>query len=161
MREIKACPICGVSAPQWDWVKVESLWAAENSSFVAGLQQTIGFQPAFCKSFGKIRRESLSVPGGGFMLWLVFVGPDLKIGQNLNCIIVEVKNEGRVVRLSVDRSEVAASLATERQNWTLSNLLPGLVVKARVQKVNSSLGLFWGFWGFFFWALLKAGRQVK
>ncbi|GAB0192080.1 protein RRP5 [Grus japonensis] len=62
-------------------------------------------------------------------------GPDLKIGQNLNCIIVEVKNEGRVVRLSVDRSEVAASLATERQNWTLSNLLPGLVVKARVQKV--------------------------
>uniref|UniRef100_A0A8B9Z698 Protein RRP5 homolog n=1 Tax=Buteo japonicus TaxID=224669 RepID=A0A8B9Z698_9AVES len=62
-------------------------------------------------------------------------GPDLKIGQNLNCIIVEVKNEGRVVRLSVDRSEVATSLATERQNWTLSNLLPGLVVKARVQKV--------------------------
>ncbi|XP_067995560.1 protein RRP5 homolog [Melanerpes formicivorus] len=62
-------------------------------------------------------------------------GPDLKIGQNLNCVIVEVKNEGRVVRLSIDRSEVAASLATERQNWTLSNLLPGLVVKARVQKV--------------------------
>ncbi|NXN36661.1 RRP5 protein, partial [Rhinoptilus africanus] len=62
-------------------------------------------------------------------------GPDLKIGQNLNCVIVEVKNEGRVVRLSIDRSEVAASLATEKQNWTLSNLLPGLVVKARVQKV--------------------------
>ncbi|KAM6265093.1 protein RRP5 homolog [Spheniscus humboldti] len=62
-------------------------------------------------------------------------GPDMKIGQNLNCVIVEVKNEGRVVRLSVDRSDVAASLATERQNWTLSNLLPGLVVKARVQKV--------------------------
>ncbi|NXP78545.1 RRP5 protein, partial [Ramphastos sulfuratus] len=62
-------------------------------------------------------------------------GPDLKIGQNLNCVIVEVKNMGRVVRLSTDRSEVAASLATERQNWTLSNLLPGLVVKARVQKV--------------------------
>ncbi|KAM6306459.1 protein RRP5 homolog [Aegotheles albertisi] len=62
-------------------------------------------------------------------------GSDLKIGQNLNCIIVEVKNEGRVIRLSIDRSEVAASLATERQNWTLSNLLPGLVVKARVQKV--------------------------
>ncbi|NXA52839.1 RRP5 protein, partial [Nothocercus julius] len=62
-------------------------------------------------------------------------GPDLKIGQNLNCLIVEVKNEGRIVRLSIDRSEVAASLATERQNWTLSNLLPGLVVKAQVQKV--------------------------
>ncbi|NXO01903.1 RRP5 protein, partial [Rhinopomastus cyanomelas] len=62
-------------------------------------------------------------------------GPDLKIGQNLNCVIVEVKNQGRIVHLSVDRSEVAGSLATERQNWTLSNLLPGLVVKARVQKV--------------------------
>ncbi|NWI57334.1 RRP5 protein, partial [Calyptomena viridis] len=62
-------------------------------------------------------------------------GTDLKIGQNLNCVITEVKNEGRVVRLSIDRSEVAASLATERQNWALSNLLPGLVVKARVQKV--------------------------
>ncbi|NXM02927.1 RRP5 protein, partial [Tyrannus savana] len=63
-------------------------------------------------------------------------GPDLKIGQNLTCVIVEVKNEGRVVRLSIDRSEVAASLATEKQNWALSNLLPGLVVKARVQKVT-------------------------
>uniref|UniRef100_A0A8C3DL49 Protein RRP5 homolog n=1 Tax=Corvus moneduloides TaxID=1196302 RepID=A0A8C3DL49_CORMO len=62
-------------------------------------------------------------------------GPDLKIGQNLNCLIVEVKNEGRVVCLSIDRSEVAASVASERQNWALSNLLPGLVVKARVQKV--------------------------
>ncbi|NXF82226.1 RRP5 protein, partial [Sclerurus mexicanus] len=63
-------------------------------------------------------------------------GPDLKIGQNLNCVIMEVKNEGRVVRLSIDRSEVAASLATEKQNWSLSTLLPGLVVKARVQKVT-------------------------
>ncbi|NXU47566.1 RRP5 protein, partial [Turnix velox] len=63
-------------------------------------------------------------------------GSDLKIGQSLNCVIMEVKNNGRVVCLSIDRSEVAASLATERQNWTLSNLLPGLVVKARVQKVT-------------------------
>uniref|UniRef100_A0A803YNN3 Protein RRP5 homolog n=1 Tax=Meleagris gallopavo TaxID=9103 RepID=A0A803YNN3_MELGA len=62
-------------------------------------------------------------------------GSDLKIGQSLNCLIEEVKNEGRVVRLSADRSEVAASIATEQQNWTLSNLLPGLVVKAQVQKV--------------------------
>ncbi|XP_062436335.1 protein RRP5 homolog isoform X1 [Rhea pennata] len=67
---------------------------------------------------------------------LVKKGPDLKIGQNLNCVIEEVKNKGRIVRLSIDRSEVAASIATERQNWTLSNLLPGLVVKARVQKVT-------------------------
>lgn len=70
-----------------------------------------------------------------------------------------------MVRLSVDRSEVAASLATERQNWTLSNLLPGLVVKARVQKVSSGLGFWvWGFFGFFifFWFFLSfaEGRET-
>ncbi|XP_061228578.1 protein RRP5 homolog isoform X2 [Neopsephotus bourkii] len=75
-------------------------------------------------------------------------GSDLKIGQNLNCVIVEVKNEGRVVLLSIDRSEVASSLATERQNWSLSNLLPGLVVKARVQKV-APLGIKLSFLSFF------------
>lgn len=78
------------------------------------------------------------------MLLFVFVGSDLKIGQNLNCVIVEVKNEGRVVLLSIDRSEVASSLATEQQNWSFSNLLPGLVVKARVQKVSSGWDLIWG-----------------
>uniref|UniRef100_A0A8B9F187 Protein RRP5 homolog n=1 Tax=Amazona collaria TaxID=241587 RepID=A0A8B9F187_9PSIT len=75
-------------------------------------------------------------------------GSDLKIGQNLNCVIVEIKNEGRVVLLSIDRSEVASSLATERQNWSLSNLLPGLVVKARVQKV-APLGIKLSFLSFF------------
>uniref|UniRef100_A0A8V5FZN5 Protein RRP5 homolog n=1 Tax=Melopsittacus undulatus TaxID=13146 RepID=A0A8V5FZN5_MELUD len=75
-------------------------------------------------------------------------GSDLKIGQNLNCVIVEVKNGGRVVLLSIDRSEVASSLATERQNWSLSNLLPGLVVKARVQKV-APLGIKLSFLSFF------------
>lgn len=82
----------------------------------------------------------------------------MKIGQNLNCLVVEVKNEGRVVCLSIDRSEVAASIATERQNWALSNLLPGLVVKARVQKVSSGLG-------FFCWvgllSVVEGRRQVK
>uniref|UniRef100_A0A8B9F699 Protein RRP5 homolog n=1 Tax=Amazona collaria TaxID=241587 RepID=A0A8B9F699_9PSIT len=71
-----------------------------------------------------------------------------KRGQNLNCVIVEIKNEGRVVLLSIDRSEVASSLATERQNWSLSNLLPGLVVKARVQKV-APLGIKLSFLSFF------------
>ncbi|XP_006273719.2 protein RRP5 homolog [Alligator mississippiensis] len=63
-------------------------------------------------------------------------GAELKIGQYLNCLVEEVKNNGRIVRLSVGRSEVAAAIATEEQNWTLSNLLPGLVVKAQVQKVT-------------------------
>uniref|UniRef100_A0A452J1I0 Protein RRP5 homolog n=1 Tax=Gopherus agassizii TaxID=38772 RepID=A0A452J1I0_9SAUR len=63
-------------------------------------------------------------------------GAELKIGQYLNCLIEEVKNNGRIVRLSITRSEVAAAIATEEQNWALSNLLPGLVVKAQVQKVT-------------------------
>ena len=41
------------------------------------------------------------------MLWLAFVGSDLKIGQSLNCVIEEVKNEGRVVRLSAGKSSSA------------------------------------------------------
>uniref|UniRef100_A0A8C4WBV8 Protein RRP5 homolog n=1 Tax=Gopherus evgoodei TaxID=1825980 RepID=A0A8C4WBV8_9SAUR len=63
-------------------------------------------------------------------------GAELKIGQYLNCLIEEVKNNGKIVRLSITRSEVAAAIATEEQNWALSNLLPGLVVKAQVQKVT-------------------------
>uniref|UniRef100_A0A8C8RC37 Protein RRP5 homolog n=1 Tax=Pelusios castaneus TaxID=367368 RepID=A0A8C8RC37_9SAUR len=63
-------------------------------------------------------------------------GTELKIGQYLNCLIEEVKNNGRIVRLSISQSEIAAAIATEEQNWTLSNLLPGLVVKAQVQKVT-------------------------
>nr|XP_020644591.1 protein RRP5 homolog isoform X2 [Pogona vitticeps] len=65
-------------------------------------------------------------------------GAELKIGQYLNCLIEEVKNGGRIVRMSINQSEVAAAIATEEQNWSLSNLLPGLVVKAWVQEVKSS-----------------------
>ncbi|KAJ7325160.1 hypothetical protein JRQ81_018180 [Phrynocephalus forsythii] len=65
-------------------------------------------------------------------------GADLKIGQYLNCLIEEVKNGGRIVRMSINQSEIAAAIATEEQNWSLSNLLPGLVVKAQVKEVTSS-----------------------
>ena len=65
----------------------------------------------------------------------------LKVGQYLNCIIQEVKGSGGVVSLSIGNSEVSAAIATEEQNWTLNNLLPGLVVKAQVQKVSCSLFL--------------------
>ncbi|XP_073541438.1 protein RRP5 homolog [Phyllobates terribilis] len=61
----------------------------------------------------------------------------LQIGQYLNCVIDEVKNSGRIVRLSITQSDVATAIATEEQKWTLNNLLPGLVVKAQVQKVSS------------------------
>ncbi|XP_044293915.1 protein RRP5 homolog isoform X1 [Varanus komodoensis] len=65
-------------------------------------------------------------------------GTELKIGQYLNCLIEEVKNGGRIIRMSISKSEVATAIATEEQNWSLNNLLPGLVVKAHVQEVTPS-----------------------
>ncbi|KAM5141017.1 protein RRP5 homolog isoform 2-T2 [Mantella aurantiaca] len=62
-------------------------------------------------------------------------GTALRVGQYLHCVIEEVKNEGRILRLSVSQSDVTAAIATEEQKWTLNNLLPGLVVKAQVQKI--------------------------
>ncbi|XP_039727234.1 protein RRP5 homolog isoform X2 [Pteropus medius] len=75
-------------------------------------------------------------------------GAKLKVGQYLNCIIEEVKGSGGVVTLSIDHSEVSTAIATEEQNWTLNNLLPGLVVKAQIQKVTP-LGLTLNFLSFF------------
>ncbi|KAM4032061.1 protein RRP5 homolog [Anomaloglossus baeobatrachus] len=59
----------------------------------------------------------------------------LRVGQYLNCVIDQIKNSGRIVRLSITQSDVTTAIATEEQNWTLNNLLPGLVVKAQVEKV--------------------------
>ncbi|XP_054937411.1 protein RRP5 homolog [Physeter macrocephalus] len=75
-------------------------------------------------------------------------GAKLKVGQYLNCLIEEVKGNGGVVSLSVGYSEVSAAIATEEQNWTLNSLLPGLVVKAQVQKVTP-FGLMLKFLSFF------------
>ncbi|XP_063291098.1 protein RRP5 homolog [Pelobates fuscus] len=61
----------------------------------------------------------------------------LKVGQYLNCVIEEVKNDGRIVRLSITQPDVAAAVATEQQNWSLNNLLPGLIVKATIKKVSN------------------------
>ncbi|KAI4551052.1 hypothetical protein MJT46_020156, partial [Ovis ammon polii x Ovis aries] len=72
----------------------------------------------------------------------------LKVGQYLNCLIEEVKGSGGVVTLSIGHSEVSAAIATEEQSWTLNSLLPGLVVKAQVQKVTP-LGLTLKFLSFF------------
>ncbi|XP_053167847.1 protein RRP5 homolog [Hemicordylus capensis] len=67
-------------------------------------------------------------------------GAELHIGQYLNCLIEEVKNNGRIIRLTINQLEIAAAIATEEQNWALNNLLPGLVVKAQIQEVTP-LGL--------------------
>ncbi|XP_004680525.1 PREDICTED: protein RRP5 homolog [Condylura cristata] len=63
-------------------------------------------------------------------------GAKLKVGQYLNCIIEKVKGSGGVVSLSIGHSDISTAIATEEQNWTLNNLLPGLVVKAQVQEVT-------------------------
>lgn len=74
-----------------------------------------------------------------FLFGAGLAGAKLKVGQYLNCIIEEVKGSGGVVSLSIGHSEVSTAIATEEHNWTLNNLLPGLVVKAQVQKVSHSL----------------------
>lgn len=63
-------------------------------------------------------------------------GPALRVGQYLDTVIDEVKNDGRILRLSVSQSDVTAAIATDEQKWTMNNLLPGLVVKAQIQKVG-------------------------
>uniref|UniRef100_A0A8C6W9K4 Protein RRP5 homolog n=1 Tax=Nannospalax galili TaxID=1026970 RepID=A0A8C6W9K4_NANGA len=70
-------------------------------------------------------------------------GAKLKVGQYLTCLIEEVKSNGGVVVLSVGQSEISSAFATEEQSWNLNNLLPGLVIKAQVQKVSIYLFFFY------------------
>ncbi|KAJ8365798.1 hypothetical protein SKAU_G00146290 [Synaphobranchus kaupii] len=61
---------------------------------------------------------------------------DQKVGQYLQCLLQEVKNEGRIARLSVNPAAIARACAETQQGWTLSNLLPGLLVKAEIKEVT-------------------------
>ncbi|XP_062927497.1 protein RRP5 homolog isoform X1 [Mobula hypostoma] len=63
-------------------------------------------------------------------------GHPLRVGQYLNFLLESVKDNGRFVQLSVRSTDVATATATDNQKWSLSSLLPGLVVNAEVQKVN-------------------------
>uniref|UniRef100_A0A3B5LZ77 Protein RRP5 homolog n=1 Tax=Xiphophorus couchianus TaxID=32473 RepID=A0A3B5LZ77_9TELE len=56
----------------------------------------------------------------------------LKVGQYVTSRVEEVKNDGRVVWLAA----AARASADAKQGWTLTNLLPGLTVKATVKKVT-------------------------
>ncbi|KAM9362984.1 protein RRP5 homolog [Symphorus nematophorus] len=58
---------------------------------------------------------------------------ELKVGQYVTSQVEEVKNEGRVVRLSVSPPQACAD---SEQGWNLTNLLPGLLVKATIKKVT-------------------------
>lgn len=75
-------------------------------------------------------------------------GAKLKVGQYLTCLVEEVKSNGGVVGLSIEHLEISSAVATEEQSWNLNNLLPGLVVKAQVQKVTQ-FGLQLNFLTFF------------
>ncbi|XP_059206896.1 protein RRP5 homolog isoform X2 [Centropristis striata] len=61
---------------------------------------------------------------------------ELKVGQNVVCQVEEVKNDGRVVRLSASPPAAAQACAESEQGWNLSNLQPGLLVKATIKKVT-------------------------
>ncbi|XP_019939596.2 protein RRP5 homolog [Paralichthys olivaceus] len=61
---------------------------------------------------------------------------ELKVGQYLTCKVEELKNEGRVARLSVNPPTIAQAWAESEQGWNLTNLLPGLLVKATIRKVT-------------------------
>uniref|UniRef100_A0A3B5AQX1 Programmed cell death 11 n=1 Tax=Stegastes partitus TaxID=144197 RepID=A0A3B5AQX1_9TELE len=61
---------------------------------------------------------------------------ELKAGQYVTSQIEEVKNDGRVVHLSVNPAAIAQACAEAKQGWNLTNLLPGLLVKATIKKVT-------------------------
>lgn len=68
---------------------------------------------------------------------LSYVCTELKVGQYVTSQVEKVKNDGRVVHLSVNPLTIAQAYAESAQGWTLTNLLPGLLVKATIKKVES------------------------
>lgn len=63
---------------------------------------------------------------------------ELKVGQYLMVQVEEVKNSGRVVRLVANPSAVTKVYADTEHGWTLTNLLPGLLVRATIKKVKTA-----------------------
>ncbi|XP_065151454.2 protein RRP5 homolog [Paramisgurnus dabryanus] len=61
---------------------------------------------------------------------------DLKVGQYVLSLLEEVKNEGRVVRLSLDPKALGKAIAGTQHGWTLDSLLPGLLIRVRIKKVT-------------------------
>lgn len=59
------------------------------------------------------------------------------MGQYVTSQVEEVKNDGRVVRLSVSHQTIGQACAESEQGWNLTNLLPGLLVKATIKKVET------------------------
>ncbi|KAL4639983.1 hypothetical protein GN956_G12527 [Arapaima gigas] len=63
---------------------------------------------------------------------------EYKVGQYVTCLLEEVKNNGRIIRVSVNPTTVAQACATAQHGWTLSSLLPGLLVNAEIEKVTKN-----------------------
>lgn len=61
---------------------------------------------------------------------------DLKVGQYVLSLIEEVKNEGRVVRLSLNPQAVNKAVAGTQHGWTLDSLLPGLLIRVHIKRVT-------------------------
>ncbi|XP_056228146.1 protein RRP5 homolog isoform X2 [Seriola aureovittata] len=61
---------------------------------------------------------------------------ELKVGQYVTSHVDEVKNEGRVIQLSVNPLTISQACAESTQGWNLTNLLPGLLLKSTIKKVT-------------------------
>ncbi|XP_029001010.1 protein RRP5 homolog isoform X3 [Betta splendens] len=61
---------------------------------------------------------------------------ELEVGQYVTVQVEEIKNDGRVVRLSISPLTIVQACAESKQGWNLANLQPGLLVKATIKKVT-------------------------
>ncbi|XP_073698661.1 protein RRP5 homolog [Garra rufa] len=61
---------------------------------------------------------------------------DLNVGQYVTVLIEEVKNDGRVVRLTQDPQALGKACAEIQQGWTLDTLVPGLLIRARIKRIT-------------------------
>ncbi|XP_034043197.1 protein RRP5 homolog [Thalassophryne amazonica] len=61
---------------------------------------------------------------------------ELKVGQYVTPRVEEVKNDGRVVRLSHIYQTISQAYSESQHGWNVGNLLPGLLVKATIKKVT-------------------------
>lgn len=60
------------------------------------------------------------------------------MGQYVTSTVEAVKNEGRVVRLSVSQLNSSQACIRSTQGWNLTNLLPGLLVNTTIKKVKKN-----------------------
>nr|XP_020451870.1 protein RRP5 homolog [Monopterus albus] len=61
---------------------------------------------------------------------------ELKVGQYVTSQVEAIKSDGRVIQLSVNPLTIAQACAESGQGWNLTNLLPGLLVRATIKKVT-------------------------